>query len=251
MRCGPRAGRRLAALAAAGARRLGAGLARLIVAAGFPLSLLAGGAAPALPAWAWLPPLAGLLLLYPARAWRDAPLFPTPAGALDALPQRLALADGARLLDAGCGLGHGLRALHRAWPRARIEGIESSLPLALWARRRCRFARVHRGDLWAPSWAPYTLVYLFQRPESMAPALAKARAEMAPGSWLVSLAFAVPDVAADAVLRCPDGRPLWLYRVRPAVARAAAAPPPSSAPVRRAPGADFAAARSSPVPRRR
>jgi SAM-dependent methyltransferase len=210
--------------AAAVATLLGVGLARLapsrmraaLVAAGFPLSLLAGGAAPALPAWAWLPPLAALLLLYPARAWRDAPLFPTPAGALDGLPQRLPLVAGARVLDAGCGLGHGLRALYRAYPQARLDGIESSLPLALWARRRCRFARVQRGDLWAQPWAGYDLVYLFQRPESMAPALAKARAEMAPGAWLASLAFAVPDTAADAVLRCPDGRPLWLYRIGPA-----------------------------------
>jgi SAM-dependent methyltransferase len=245
--------------AAAGAALLGVGLARAassrmraaIVAAGFPLSLLDGGAAAALPAWAWLAPLAALLLLYPARAWRDAPLFPTPAGALDALPQRLPLADGARVLDAGCGLGHGMRALRRAYPQARIDGIESSLPLAWWAGRRCRLARVRRGDLWARSWADYALVYLFQRPESMAPALAKARAEMAPGSWLASLAFAVPDTAADAVLRCPDGRLLWLYRAGPAAPRAGAAAP--AGPTRTLGGRAEAraAAHSSRRPRRR
>jgi SAM-dependent methyltransferase len=213
---GPAAGVTTVALVA---RRASTRLRRIVLLAGFPLSLLAAGAGAALPAWAWLLPLAALLLLYPARAWRDAPLYPTPAGALDALARELPLKPGARVLDAGCGLGHGLRALRRAYPQARIDGVESSALLAVGARLRCPFARVRRGDLWAGPWTGYSLVYLFQRPESMAPALAKARAELAPDAWLASLEFAVPGVPADAALRCPDGRPLWLYRATPPVAR--------------------------------
>jgi hypothetical protein len=185
----------------------------VVVAAGFPLSLLAGGSAAIVPAWAWLLPLALLWLLYPKRAWRDAPLFPTPAGALDALALQLPLPPGARVLDAGCGLGHGLRALRRAYPRARLEGVEWSWPLALVARLACRQATVRRGDLWAGSWSGYDLVYLFQRPESMPRALDKARAEMQRGSWLASLEFEAAGWRAQAQLRCPDGRPLWLYRL--------------------------------------
>ena len=52
------------------------------IAAGFPLSfavLVAGS----LPGWGWLLLLGGLLLVYPLNAWRDAPIFPTPAGALE------------------------------------------------------------------------------------------------------------------------------------------------------------------------
>lgn len=185
----------------------------VVVAAGFPLSLLASGSAAAVPAWAWLLPLALLWLLYPRRAWRDAPLFPTPAGALDALALQLPLPPGARVLDAGCGLGHGLRALHRAYPRARLDGVEWSWPLALAARVVCPQATVRRGDLWAGSWSGYDLVYLFQRPESMPRALDKARAEMKRGSWLASLEFEAPGWQPQAVHRCPDGRPLWLYRL--------------------------------------
>jgi hypothetical protein len=199
----------------------GLGLSRLaasrlragVVAAGFPLSLLASGSAPNLPAWAWLLPLALLWLLYPRRAWRDAPLFPTPAGALDGLALQVALPPGARLLDAGCGLGHGLRALHRAYPHARLEGVEWSWPLTLVARFACPQATVRRGDLWAQSWAGYDLVYLFQRPESMPRALDKARAEMRRGSWLASLEFEAVGWQPQAVHRCPDGRALWLYRL--------------------------------------
>ena len=74
-------------------------------------------------------------------------------------------------------------------------------------------ARVQRGDLWAHSWAGFDLVYLFQRPESMARAWAKARAELPPGAWLASLEFAIDGVAAQRVFHCPDGRALWLYRL--------------------------------------
>jgi hypothetical protein len=70
-------------------------------------------------------------------------------------------------------------------------------------------------------------VYLFQRPESMPRAIDKARAEMARGTWLVSLEFEATGWKAQHVLRCPDGRPLWLYRLplRAAAADSSAAGP--------------------------
>lgn len=215
-------------LAAAAAVAVGLGLALMagsrlraaVIAGGFPLSWLAQGGfdrlgemSVALPAWSWLLPLALLLLLYPRRAWRDAPLYPTPAGALDALSVKLKLPPGARVLDAGCGLGHGLQALRRALPQARVEGIEWSWPLALVARLRCPFAKVRQGDMWARSWRRYQVVYLFQRPESMDRAVAKARAELGAGAWLASLEFEAAGWLPQAVLPCADGRSLWLYRL--------------------------------------
>jgi len=201
------------AVAGAGAARAGTFWRRVIVAGGFPLSLVASGAA-ALPAWAWLVPLAALALAYPVTAWRDAPVFPTPRDALAGLDAHVRLAPGASVLDAGCGLGHGLRALRAVWPQARLAGVEWSWPLALATRLRCPWARVARGDMWRGSWAGHQLVYLFQRPESMARALAKAEAEMAPGSWLASLEFEVAGRRPDAVLRPGGGKPVWVYRIR-------------------------------------
>ena len=67
---------------------------RLMIAAGFPLVVLAMGAA-AWPAWSWLVLLAVLAAVYPLHAWRDAPLFPTPAGALRTLPRHAPLEAGA------------------------------------------------------------------------------------------------------------------------------------------------------------
>lgn len=187
---------------------------RLLIALGFPLSLLLSGTA-ALPAWAWLLPLGLLLLLYPLHAWRDAPVFPTPRGALAGLERAAPLAAGARVLDAGCGLGDGLLALRQAYPGARLEGIEGSWPLALACRLRCRFARVRRGDIWAADWGDYQLVYLFQRPETMGRAAAKAQQQMGPGAWLASLEFAVPGAVPQARLQAQaaGGPPLWLYRL--------------------------------------
>lgn len=205
----------LLALGAAGALawRCASPWRRGLALAGFPLALLAqsglGGDA-VLPPWAWLLPLAALALLYPLRAWRDAPLFPTPPDALAGLEG--VVGRPARVLDAGCGLGHGLAALARLWPQAALEGIEWSPALAWAARWRQRGARVRRGDMWAASWAGFDLVYLFQRPESMARAHAKAAAELASGAWLVSLEFPVPGVAPVACLQGEGRRPVWVYR---------------------------------------
>ena len=185
---------------------------RGLIAVGFPLSLALLGAA-GLPTWAWLVPLALLLLVYPLNAWCDAPLFPTPHHALKALPSQAPLPLGARILDAGSGLGDGLKALHHAYPAAQLEGIEWSWPLRLLCALRCPWAQVRRADMWAADWSSYRMVYLFQRPESMARAAAKAQAELAPGAWLVSLEFAVPGVLPSAQLRVPGGRVVWLYRM--------------------------------------
>jgi hypothetical protein len=168
---------------------------RVMVAAGFPVSLLMLGGQGGAPAWLWLLPLGLLWWLYPRRSWSEAPLFPTPAGALSTLTSVAPLPAGARVLDAGCGVGDGLRELLRTFPTARVEGVEWSRPLAWLARLRARGARVRQGDLWADDWSAFTLVYVFQRPESMPRVWAKACAEMAPGSW-----------------QLPGGQSVWVYR---------------------------------------
>ncbi len=181
-----------------------------IAAAGFPLSALALGVAGALPPALWLLLLLPVLALYPLRAWRDAPLFPTPQDALAGLDA--VVGQPQRVHDAGCVLGHGLAALHRLWPQAALSGSEWS-PLLAWATRwRCRHAQVRRGDMWAVPWGGYDLVYLFQRPESMARAHTKAARELAPGAWLVSLEFAVPGAVPVACLQGGGRKPVWVYQ---------------------------------------
>jgi hypothetical protein len=105
-----------------------------------------------------------------------------------------------------------LQALHAEDPAARLEGLEWSWPLALLCALRCRFARVRRGDIWAADWSAYDLVYLFQRPESMARALDKAGRGLRPGAWLVSLEFEATGWRPQARLQNVEGKPVWLYQ---------------------------------------
>ena len=184
---------------------------RVAVAAGFPLSLLLSGAV-SLPAWAWLLPLVIVALVYPMNAWRDAPLFPTPAEALMGIATSAPLKPGASILDAGCGLGHGLRALRSAYPQATLHGIEWSWPLRALTALRCPWAKIRQGDMWAADWSLHDMVYLFQRPETMPRAVKKAAAELQAGAWLASLEFPAEELKPTAVLRTVEGKPVWLYR---------------------------------------
>jgi hypothetical protein len=185
---------------------------RLFIGLGYPLSLLLMGGL-SIPPWGWLLPLALLALIYPLNAWRDAPLFPTPPDALHELPSVAPLEPGAKVLDAGCGLGHGLEALRQAYPLAELHGIEWSRPLAWLCARRCPWAQVKRGDIWKANWSGYDLVYLFQRPESMPRAIAKARAELKSGAYLVSLEFEAVGLEPLAKLKGALGKPVWVYAI--------------------------------------
>ena len=184
---------------------------RVAVAAGFPLSVLLSGAV-SLPAWAWLLPLVIVALVYPMNAWRDAPLFPTPADALAGMNAHAPLKPGASILDAGCGLGHGLRALRGVYPQATLHGIEWSWPLRALTAVLCPWARIRQGDMWRADWSAHDMVYLFQRPETMPRAVEKASAELRPGAWLASLEFPAKELRPTAVLQHKDGKPVWLYR---------------------------------------
>lgn len=187
---------------------------KAIMALGFPLSwlLLQSPAVGAHIGWWWLLPLGLFLWLYPPSSWRDAPLFPTPHDAFEGLREHVPLPLGARVLDAGCGLGDGLIALDRAYPDARIEGVERSAPLRWMAALRCRWATVRGGDFWADDWSGCDLVYLFQRPETMPRAMDKAARELRDGAWLASLEFEATQWQPTLIWTCPDDRPLWLYQ---------------------------------------
>ncbi|MCV2355002.1 class I SAM-dependent methyltransferase [Paucibacter sp. B2R-40] len=199
---------------------VGAGLAllhqarwrRLIVALGFPLSMLVVLRSAALPAWGWLLPLGLLALAYPRRTWSDAPWFPTPRGALAALGELAPLPVNSAILDVGCGLGDGLRELHQVYPHAHIEGIEWSRLLARLAAWRCPWAKIQRGDMWTQDWARFALVYVFQRPETMDRVWVKACREMRPTAYLVSLDFEIGGQIPLATLPLSRGHSLWLYR---------------------------------------
>lgn len=186
---------------------------RALVVLGFPLSMLAGTGGFNLPAWGWLALLVVIFFVYPINAWRDAPLFPTPKNALRLLPDTVDLPHKARILDAGSGMGDGLIALRKAYPRADLNGLEMSWPLRLLSAMRCPWARIRQGDIWVADWRSYDMVYMFQRPESMPRAVEKAEAELRPGAWLISLEFEARDLVPVAVIEGHDSRPVWMYQL--------------------------------------
>jgi SAM-dependent methyltransferase len=129
------------------------------------------------------------------------------------LPSFAPLPAGARVLDAGCGLGHGLQALRRAYPQAQLYGIEWSAALRLLCALRLPWARISRGDIWLADWSGYHMVYLFQRPESMPKAVAKAARELRPGAVLVSLDFEAAQLVPKASYSARDGKMVWIYKM--------------------------------------
>lgn len=185
------------------------------IAFGFPLSFLlltSSAGLTDLPAWAWLIPVVLLFCIYPMRAWKDAPLFPTPVDTLSQLNLHVQLPAGAKVMDAGCGLGHGLQALRKAYPQAELMGVEWSGLLYLVCQIRCRWAKIKRGDLWQSDWSTLQMVYLFQRPESMERAAIKALEELKPGAWMVSLEFEAEALISTTQLHTSSGKMLWLYK---------------------------------------
>jgi len=140
---------------------------RILILVGFPLSMWAASGALTMPPIGWLLLLGLIVVIYPRKAWKDAPLFPTPRRALRQLPEHITLLGGARILDAGSGLGDGLIALRDAYPRADLNGVEMSWPLRIISAIRCSFATIRQGDIWMVDWRSYDMVYMFQRPESM------------------------------------------------------------------------------------
>ena len=184
---------------------------QIAMALGFPLSWLLSGVG-SVPPWSWLIPLVLALLIYPLHSWRDAPFFPTPLNALRELPSHAALGKGALILDAGSGLGDGLKALRLAYPEAIFWGIEASWPLQILSTLRCPWARIMRGNIWLEDWSSCQMLYLFQRPETMARAVAKAEQELKAGAWLISLEFEATELKPKAVVQASAERPVWLYQ---------------------------------------
>jgi hypothetical protein len=166
-----------------------------------------------IPAWLWLLPMGILLLSYPIQSWSDAPFFPTPDRALHGLGRKVPLKNGAKILDAGCGLGHGLKELRKEYPESQLYGIERSALLAHGCAMLRRWATIERGDIWLADWSGYDMVYIFQRPESMKNTLKKVNNELKPKTWLVSLEFELVECIATEQLTTSNGKMVWLYQM--------------------------------------
>lgn len=147
------------------------------------------------------------------------PLYLTNGTAQKALAdvvQELPDARDGRIIDLGCGFGQTTFTLARRFPEAEVVGVETApLVFALaWLRGKLngpRNARIAYQNLWAEDLYRYDAVYCFLSSEPMARLIAKAKAEMRPGSILISNTFTDPDDTSDEVVLVGDSRETQLH----------------------------------------
>lgn len=158
-----------------------------------------------------------LLLVYGRVAQTRVPLYLSSRAAWQAvaglMPERATVA------DLGSGLGGLLAYLSRQHPEGRYTGFEAAPLPFLFSRLRAlqgggRFT-VEWGSFWKRDLRPYDVVYAYLSPVPMAGLWRKARAEMRPGSLLISNTFAVPGVEASGTVQLDDlhHSTLYLYRL--------------------------------------
>ena len=161
--------------------------------------------------------LAGLTFVFWTTFRGEVPLFLSSRAVADALLGLLPHRPGLRVIDLGAGTGGLLRRLARARPDANFTGIEHAPLPWLAARLNARGLAnlvIRRGDLWQEPLQAQDVVYVFLSPRVMPRLWQKARAEMRPGSLLVSSSFQVPDVAPARVVKVEDRRETALYCYR-------------------------------------
>jgi hypothetical protein len=181
----------------------------------FAPALLAATRLQIAPAW-YLAAFVGLVLVYWSSFRTQVPLFLSNRATAEALSAVIPQEKGQRVADLGSGTGGLLLRLARSRPDCRFVGIEAApLPFAI-ARLTKRGANLelHWGDFWSGSLGEYDVVYAFLSPVPMARLWEKARAEMRPGSLLVSNSFPVPDRAPTRIVDVEDRRRTRLYCYR-------------------------------------
>ncbi|MFL6714747.1 MAG: class I SAM-dependent methyltransferase [Burkholderiaceae bacterium] len=163
-----------------------------------------------LPPWLFLATFLAMLALYWSTFRTQVPFYASGSAAWDAvameLPQRPL-----RIIDIGSGLGGLALDIAARRPDCQVVGIElAPLPwLVSWLRRRagdnCRFLR---GDYQALDFADYDVVFAYLSPAAMPQLWSKARAEMRPGTLLLSHEFTVPEATPQIRRPTRPGGPL-------------------------------------------
>ena len=161
--------------------------------------------------------LAGLTFVFWTTFRGEVPLFLSSRATADALLPLLPQHAGLQVVDLGAGTGGLLRRLAQARPDARFTGIEHAPLPYLAARLNARGLGnlvIERSDLWRRPLAGQDVVFAFLSPRVMPRLREKARAEMRPGSLLVSSSFPVPDTPPEQVVEVADWRGTRLYCYR-------------------------------------
>ena len=177
-----------------------------------PALLLARGAADALglPPVAFLAVFLFLLLLYWSTFRTQVPYYPSGRRAWDAVAAQLPAGRPLRVIDIGSGLGGLVLDLAHRRPDCEVSGVElAPLPwLASWLRARAARSQANflHGDYEALNFGNYDVVFAYLSPAAMSGLWAKAKAEMKPGSVLISYEFPIAGREPDRRVVTTDSR---------------------------------------------
>lgn len=168
------------------------------------------------PPWIFLVIFLVLLFIYWNAAKTRVPFYLTNRTTWRALAELLADKKSGAFVDIGSGIGGALFYLATQRPDLRFTGIESApLPFGVaWVRLkllRTPNVELVYGDFWQSDLSLYDVAYAFLSPAPMPNLYTKARAEMKPGSLLISNSFTVPDNPADETLTVDDARMTELH----------------------------------------
>ncbi|HUW37434.1 MAG TPA: class I SAM-dependent methyltransferase [Rhodocyclaceae bacterium] len=159
---------------------------------------------------------AALLLIFWRTDRGQVPLYLSNAATAEALAAALPDAP-CQVIDLGCGDGGLLRRLAAKRPDCDFVGVEHAPLPWLWAKLaglgRTNL-EIRYGDFWRLRLGRFDLVYAFLSPAPMPRLIAKARAEMRPGTLLVANSFAVPEVVPERVIEVDDRRATRLHCYR-------------------------------------
>lgn len=170
-----------------------------------------------IPPWIWLASFVTLLLLFWRTDKSQVPLYLSNRLTAEAVVELLP-PEPCAVIDLGCGTGGFLRQLAIARPDCRFTGVEHApIPwLLAWIQTRGFYnVTIYRGDLWATDLRPFRAAYAFLSPVPMPRLWAKAQAEMAEDSLLVSNSFQIPEATPESITEVEDSRETHLYCYRP------------------------------------
>lgn len=158
--------------------------------------------------------LAVISIVY--RSWRNG-ISPMPSSAIvrrTVIQELKRLPNRGILVEAGSGWGTLALQAGRSFPHRRIIGIENSL-IPMWisfiARKIENRVNVSfiRGDLYTYCYANVDTVVCYLYPGAMKRLRSVFYAQLAPGSYVISVCFALPDWEPERVIECRD-----MYRTK-------------------------------------
>jgi SAM-dependent methyltransferase len=152
------------------------------------------------------------LLLYWGSYRTQVPFYPSGRRAWENVTSLLPKIDGLHIVDVGSGFGGMVFHLAQVRPDCDVLGVELA-PLPYFASRllatlRHSKGRFLHGDYGRLDFADFDVVFAYLSPAAMPALWSKARAEMRPGTLLLSYEFAIPGVESQFTNKSSSDGPI-------------------------------------------